>query len=110
MLKITTRLEAESITLVVEGRVAGRWVKALQDCWNHIPEHRQRGALIDLTGASFIDQFGEELLQRLWQGGAELKAAGCLNNCLVDRIMASSRVDRPMLHRAKTNSRKEGMG
>jgi anti-anti-sigma regulatory factor len=109
MLKITTRLEAESIALVVEGRVAGRWVKELQDCWTHIPEHRKRGALIDLTDVIFIDQFGQELLRRLWQEGAELKAAGCLNNCLVDQITASSRVDRPMLHRSKTNSRKEGM-
>lgn len=109
MLKITTRLEAESITLVVEGRVTGRWVKELQDCWNHIPAHRQRGALIDLTGATFIDQFGQELLRRLWQEGAELKAAGCLNNCLVDQITASSRVDQSRTHRFKTNFRKEGM-
>jgi anti-anti-sigma regulatory factor len=103
MLKITTRLEAGSITLIVEGRVAGPWVKELQDCWNHIPGQRQRGTFIDLTGVTFIDQFGQELLRRMWQEGAELKTAGCMNNCLVDQITASSRDERPQMHRLKTN-------
>lgn len=93
MLKVTTRLEMELITLVIEGRLAGPWVKELRNCWNQIPEHRRRGAFIDLTGVTFIDQFGQELLRRMWQKGAELKATGCLNNCLVDQITASMRDD-----------------
>lgn len=93
MLKVTTRQEVESITLIVEGRLAGPWVKELRDCWNHIPEHGQRATFIDLTGVTFIDQFGQELLRRMWKEGAELKAAGCMNNCLVDQITASRRDD-----------------
>jgi hypothetical protein len=93
MLKITTRLEMELITLIVEGRVAGPWVKELRNCWNQIPEHRRRGTFIDLTGVTFIDQFGQELLRRMWHAGAELKASGCLNNCLVEQITASRRDD-----------------
>jgi hypothetical protein len=103
MLKITTRLEMELITLVVEGRVAGPWVKELQDCWNHIPEHRQSGAFIDLTGVTFIDQFGLELLRRMWQKGAELKAAGCLNNCLIDQITSSRRRDQLHIRRKRAH-------
>lgn len=93
MLKITTQQDAESIILVVEGRLAGPWVQELQDCWSRVSEHGQRGTVLNLTGVTFIDQSGQELLHRLWQEGAELKAAGCLNNCLVDQITASSRGD-----------------
>lgn len=106
MLKITTRQEMESITLVVEGRLTGTWVKELRDCWSHIPEHRQRGTVIDLTGVTFIDQFGQELLRHMWQEGAELKAAGCLNNCLVDQITAVSRGNQLDTPRKQTMKRR----
>ena len=93
MLKVTTRFETELITLVIEGRLAGPCVKELRNCWNNIPEHRRRGTFIDLAGVTFIDQFGQELLCRMWHAGAELKAAGRMNKCLVDQITALSRSD-----------------
>jgi len=101
--KVTTRLEMELITLVVEGRLAGPWVKELRTCWNHIPEHRRRGAFIDLMDVTFIDQFGQELLRRMWQEGAELKAAGCMNNSLVDQITSSGRGDQSNTGRKQTH-------
>lgn len=103
MLKITTRQDGELITLVVEGRLAGPWVQELEDYWSHIANDRKHGAVVNFTGVTFIDQSGQTLLHRLWQEGAELEATGCLNNCLVDQITASSRFDRPKTHRSKTN-------
>lgn len=102
MLKITTQQETESITLVVEGRLAGPWVQELQDCWRSIAEERKRGAVVNFTGVTFVDHSGQALLCRLWQEGAELKAAGCLNNCLVTQITASNPADRSNRHRSKT--------
>lgn len=103
MLKVTTRQDGDSITLVVEGRLAGPWVQELHDCWGRLTEDGQKSAVVNLTGVTFIDQSGQELLQHLWQKGADLKAAGCLNNCLVDQITASSRVDRSKPHRSKAH-------
>ncbi len=103
MLKVTTRQDGDSITLVVEGRLAGPWVQELHDCWGHVTGHGQKSVVVNLTGVTFIDQSGQELLHRLWQKGAGLKAAGCLNKCLVDQITASSRVGRSKAHRSKAH-------
>lgn len=88
MLKVTTRQEVESITLIVEGRLAGPWVQELENCWSVVSEHGRAGVVVNLTGVTFVDQFGQELLRRMWRDGAELKASGCMNKCLVDQITA----------------------
>ncbi|MDP1768247.1 MAG: hypothetical protein Q8L74_05500 [Nitrospirota bacterium] len=90
MLKITTHQETKSVTLIVEGRLAGPWVQELRDCWRTIAKERRRGAVVNFTGVTFVDHSGQALLRRLWQEGAQLQAAGCLNNCLVRQITASN--------------------
>jgi hypothetical protein len=46
--------------------------------------------MIDLTGVTFIDDGGKELLARLWRQGADLRAAGCLTRCIVEEITGAS--------------------
>jgi anti-anti-sigma regulatory factor len=95
MLKITGQKDAvpASISITLEGRLAGPWVEELNAYWCQISGNRQRIAVIDLTGVTFIDADGKALLTRLWQQGAELRAAGCLTRCVVEEIMGSGRVD-----------------
>ena len=62
MLRITTHENAESLTFQLEGKLAGPWVKELQNCW-HNCEIREstRAVWFDLTGLTFIDSAGKEV-------------------------------------------------
>lgn len=95
MLKITQHRNAasESVSLMLEGRLAGPWVEELGMCWRQIAANSQGRAVVDLTGVTFVDADGKALLTCMWQQGAELRAAGCLTRCIVDEITGSSRID-----------------
>lgn len=95
MLKITGPKEAMpvSMSIILEGKLAGPWVEELNAYWSQVSGNQQRGVVIDLTGVTFIDADGKELLTTLWQQGAELRAAGCLTRCVVEEITGSGRID-----------------
>lgn len=105
MLKITGQRDAspDSISLILEGRLAGPWVQELNSYWCQMSVNQQSGAVIDLTGVTFIDADGKALLTKLWQQGAELRAAGCLTRCMVEEIMGSGRADSSSMNHSKPN-------
>jgi hypothetical protein len=105
MLKITDQEDAAqaSMSIILEGKLAGPWVKELSSHWRQIFGSRQGGAVIDLTGVTFIDANGKALLTKLWQQGAELRAAGCLTKCIVEEITGSSRVELSCHDKIKPN-------
>jgi len=88
MLKITQHRDAasESVSFMLEGRLAGPWVEELGTCWRQIAANSQSRAVVDLTGVTFVDADGKALLTRMWQQGAELRAVGCLTRCIVEEI------------------------
>ena len=88
MLKITQQRDAasESMSLILEGRLGGPWVEELDTCWRQMAANSQGGAVVDLTGVTFVDAKGKALLTRMWQQGADLRAAGCLTRCIVEEI------------------------
>lgn len=95
MLKITGQKNAApaSMSIILEGKLAGPWVEELNAYWRQISGSRQSGTAIDLTGVTFIDADGKALLTKLWQQGAALRAAGCLTKCIVEEIMGSGQAD-----------------
>ena len=95
MLKITGQKNAApaSMSIILEGKLAGPWVEELNAYWCQISGNQQIGTVVDLTGVTFIDAGGKELLTKLWRQGAELRAAGCLTRCVVEEIMGSGQVD-----------------
>ena len=97
MLKITEQRgpEQDSVSLVLEGRLTGPWVEELNAVCRQMPVRRQRCAVIDLSGVTFIDAGGKALLARLWKQGAKLQASGCLTRCVVEEITGLSRLDPP---------------
>ena len=88
LLKITGQCVSAtgSISLMLEGRLAGPWVEELNDSWRKLTENQQVSAVIDLSGVTFIDAREKSLLDRLWQEGAKLRATGCLTRCIVEEI------------------------
>jgi anti-anti-sigma regulatory factor len=107
MLKITKHRDvgSESVSLMLEGRLAGPWVEELETCWRQMATNTPSHRVIDLTGVTFVDADGKALLTRLWQQGAELRAAGCLTRCIVEEITKAGHADPS---RSSRKDRREG--
>src|SRR5271165_4283080 len=90
MLRITTETKRGRFTLSIEGRLAGPWVAALEQCWRELlaTSPRQKFS-IDLCGVSFIDDAGKVLLKEMHRLGGELTAEGCLNQAIVSEIVGA---------------------
>jgi outer membrane protein len=90
MLRITTETKRGKVILSVEGRLAGQWVAALEQCWRELlaatPRHKFS---INLCGVSFIDNAGKVLLREMHGLGGELIAEGCLNQAIVNEIVGT---------------------
>lgn len=91
MLRITTEKKRGKTVLGVEGRLAGPWVAALEQCWRELHAGSLREKFhIDLCGVSFIDAAGKVLLKEIHRQGGQLLAEGCLNQAIVHEIIAES--------------------
>jgi outer membrane protein len=92
MLRITTEKKRGKIALSVEGRLAGPWVAALEQCWRELHAASPREKFhIDLCGVSFIDAGGKVLLMEIHRQGGRLVAEGCLNQAIVHDIVAGEK-------------------
>jgi anti-anti-sigma regulatory factor len=91
MLRITMHDNQESLTFQLEGRLAGAWVKEVEQCWQStLAHHRKPIVRIYLTGVTFIDDAGKACLTTMHRQGAELVAADCLTRAVVAEITCSS--------------------
>jgi anti-anti-sigma regulatory factor len=82
-MRVTSQLVTETMVIDVAGKLVGPWVKVLEACW------RTAGAshvCVDLTGATFIDGAGTDLLRTMHRERVELKAKGCFIAGIVSEI------------------------
>src|SRR6266849_3675241 len=91
MLRVTTEKRRGKTVLAVEGRLAGPWVGALEQCWRELHAASPREKFhIDLCGVSFIDASGKVLLKEIHRQGGRLIAEGCLNQAVVREIVSEA--------------------
>jgi ABC-type transporter Mla MlaB component len=87
MLRITI---AETLTeqkWTVEGQLIHQWISELKSTWTRTETaRRERKCVVDLTGVTFIDKSGENVLAELSKQGAELIATGCYTRHVVHNI------------------------
>jgi hypothetical protein len=87
MLRITVHDEPRVLTFQLEGRLAGPWVRVLQECWQSVLARPRRPTLrVDLTEVTSIDAAGRACLAALHRRGAEFVAADCLMKAVVVEI------------------------
>jgi hypothetical protein len=87
MLRITLHNDPGSLTFQLEGRLAGLWVRELEECWQSTLASQRKPVLrFDLTGVTYIDVAGKEFLSARHTDGAEFLASGCLMRALVAEI------------------------
>jgi hypothetical protein len=73
---------------LVEGTLAGDWVEVLEKSWLEAQTSRNGEPIrIDLSGVTWIDDKGRELLKRILQDGAELRAKGIMTRSVVEEII-----------------------
>jgi anti-anti-sigma regulatory factor len=87
MLRIYLEEKCESVTVRVEGKIAGESVEALERfCCDEVGNRQDAKLIIDLDEVLIIDQKGEELLQHLYRSGVTLRGRGMHSKYLVERI------------------------
>jgi hypothetical protein len=87
MMRITVDQTPRALTFRLEGRLAGPWVRELEECWRGALAGRREPVLrVDLTGVTSIDVAGRACLAALHRQGAEFIAADCLTKALVAEI------------------------
>jgi anti-anti-sigma regulatory factor len=90
MLKVTTTAQNQTITLKLEGKLAGPWVQEVTRVWIDTVESSRKGYVVDLRSVTFVDKSGQALLARMSRQGAQLVAADCLTRNIVDEIKNSN--------------------
>jgi hypothetical protein len=90
MLRITTHIDETTLTLQLEGRLAGPAVIEAERCWQvACAENPGRPRRLDLRGVTFLDQEGKSFLNRVFQQGANFLSSGCLTRAYVEEITRS---------------------
>jgi outer membrane protein TolC/ABC-type transporter Mla MlaB component len=102
MLRITTEKKRGKTILSVEGKLAGPWVAALEQCWKERAQGEKYS--VDLCGVSFIDAGGKVLLKEIYRQGGKLAAEGCLNEAIVQEIEGGERAEKPVTSGHKKGS------
>jgi hypothetical protein len=94
MLRLTAHNNPGSLTVQVEGRLAGPWVRELEDCWQSIlASECQPVLLVDLTRVTFIDAAGKKFLAAMRTKRAAFLTCGCLMRAVVAEITSAPASD-----------------
>ena len=87
MLRITTCNDSGITRFVVEGKLAGACVGELEKCWQAAGNREsQESIVVDLTGVTFIDACGKQLLARMHEQGIGFIATGLMTKSLIEEI------------------------
>jgi ABC-type transporter Mla MlaB component len=92
MLRITIHDAPPTLTFRLEGRLAGPWVRELEECWRGaLASQREPILRVDLTEVTSIDAAGQACLASMYRQGAEFVAADCMTIGIVAEITQRGR-------------------
>lgn len=91
MMRITQQQTGETMTLKIEGRLAGEWANEMRRCWDEILKNaRSRVIRLDLTEVTFIDGAGKELLAAMFASGAVPGAANVMTKAVIEQLACNA--------------------
>jgi len=89
MLRVTKCENVGAFELKLEGKLAGRWVDVLEQCWKQAFESSAgKPGRVDLTAVTYVDDRGMDLLSQIHRDGAGLHGATCLAKGIVEDIQS----------------------
>jgi hypothetical protein len=86
MIRIYIQDEAETTSLVVEGKLAWPWVEELEQCWR-MAQGAEQPIEVNLADVVFVDDKGKELLAAMHATGAKLVANGLMTQAIIEEIV-----------------------
>jgi hypothetical protein len=87
MLRITVQDKPRILTFRLEGRLAGPWLRELEECWQSALASQLKPILrVDLSGVTFIGADGKVCLATMHHQGAEFVARDCVTKAVVAEI------------------------
>jgi outer membrane protein len=92
MLKVTKETVGPEIRLRVEGKLAGPWLEEFRDCWlANSGMAKNQPLVVDLTGLTFIDAQGKQLLGWIHQAGGKLVGTGLMAKSIIEELTSSGK-------------------
>ncbi len=93
MMRVTQQRDGETMTLKIEGALAGEWTDEMKRCWNEVKnDARLRVIRIDLTGVTFIDAAGRELLALMFASGVIAAAVNVMTRTIVEKLTGNAQL------------------
>ena len=89
MLRITTKENADSVLLKLEGGIKGPWVDELEKTWSGVAEGTP--VKVDLSAVSFVDERGRDLLLRIQENGGVLDGASAFLTSMFEQKIRQSK-------------------
>jgi len=87
VLRITLEDNPQLVNFKLAGKLAGVWVDELEHTWNSlVGPGGQRSVTVDLSQVTYIDGQGKRLLGRMFEQGAEFRAAHLMTKYVVEEI------------------------
>jgi len=91
VIRINRIYENSTLSLVVEGTLSGAWVDEMEKCWVDFRQATSDERIrVDLSGVSFIDDKGQQLLKLMFCQGADLHANGVMTKRIIEEIADDS--------------------
>jgi hypothetical protein len=88
MLRITGYDRPQEVSFLVEGRLVGLWVEALEKFCEAVSAAEPSGAVVVTLALSVVDSEGRKLLTRMRRKGARLEPAGFMMKAIIKQIEA----------------------
>ncbi len=86
MLRILIYDRPQETSFLVEGRLVGLWVQALEKLWEIVLAAEPFKATLVTLKVTVVDREGQELLTRMRRQGVRLESVGALMNKIVEQI------------------------
>ena len=92
MLRVNIAYGDRQVTLKLEGKLSGPWVREVERCWLTLGDTaRDRSVQIDLTDVSFVDAEGRALIEAMAKANVGLIAAGPMIKAIVEDVLGHIR-------------------
>ena len=86
MLKITVEENPATVSMKLEGKLAGPWVSECHRTWQSLqPNAASKALLVDLNEVTHVDSEGQRLLSWIHQQGAQFRADSPLPRYFADQ-------------------------
>jgi len=91
MLRVTKFESTGRTSFKLEGKLAGSWVEVMEQCWREAAKgDAQAPIAVDLSGITYVDGPGTDLLCAMHRSGVELRAVTCLSRGIVEQVKSCS--------------------